>query len=454
MDDFIRISDDRWNFEFSKTGKTFVPLGTNYYDPNGGWLPRIWDVFNKDTIRRHFDLIARMDLNIVRFHTSYSSFMPTDGKVNKNALDKMHIMLEICKEYKVFALITGLNDYEGLPQWSINHYYTSDRVIDNLTRFWSEFCAEFKENTTVFGYDIYNEPTIPMHDPVIEEKYKSIQHILNTKTLKDNMSSNEENQFDYLIFLESLGYQWLKEQISAIRAVDSNHLVTVGVNPWTCPDLIILDRGYCKTVGFNSRLIAELIDFMSIHYYPIPFYMKEGYEDPISTNEGYRLAVDIFEGITRLFFEHKPIILEEFGWYGGGKPKWDDLIDDLPYRSQDEQAEYVINLIKASVAYCSGWIHWTFGDTPESSDISEFGGLVTSDLQIKLLGDRLKNLVSMMSNKKLKRKEANTTIEIDTKKILVSKKEEKRFWNEYIELKRKVGPVDFRYKPYDLKKYL
>jgi aryl-phospho-beta-D-glucosidase BglC (GH1 family) len=454
MGNFIKISDDRWNFEFSKTGKTFVPLGTNYYDPNGGWLPRIWEHFDEDTIRRHFDLIARMGLNIVRFHTSYASFMPTDGKVNKKALDKMHIILEICKEYEVFALITGLNDYEGLPQWDINHYYTSNRVIDNLTSFWSEFCAEFKENTTVFGYDIYNEPTIPLHDPVIEEKYKSARDINTVQPQADDISSDEERKFDYLIFLESLGYRWLKEQVYAIRAVDSNHLVTVGVNPWTCPDLVILDRGYCKTVGFNSHLTAELIDFMSIHYYPIPFYMKEGYDDPISTKDGYRLAADIFEGIVRLYFEDKPIILEEFGWYGGGKPKWDDLINDLPHKSQDEQATYVINLIEESIAYCSGWIHWTFGDTPESSDISEFGGLVTSDLQIKSLGERLKNLASIMSHKRLKREEANATIEIDAKKILVSEKEEKKFWDEYIELKRKAGPVDFRYTPYDLKKYL
>jgi aryl-phospho-beta-D-glucosidase BglC (GH1 family) len=452
--DFINISDDKWNFEFSKTGETFVPFGTNYYDPNGGWLPRIWKHFDEDTIRRHFDIIAHMGLNIVRFHTSYSSFMPTEGKLNKKALDMMHKMLEICKEYEVFALITGLNDYEGLPQWDINHYYTNERVIDNLKSFWGDLCDELEDNTTVFGYDIYNEPTIPLHDPVIEEGWRRARGDYTIQVPTSDISGNEDFTFDYLLFLEGFGYRWLKEQVDAIRAVDSNHLITVGVNPWTCPDLVILDRGYCKTVGFNSHLIAELIDFMSIHYYPIPFFMKDGYEDPISSKDGYRLAADIFEGITRLFFENKPIILEEFGWYGGGKPKWDDLIDELPYKSQDEQATYVTSLIEESVAFCSGWIHWTFGDTPASSDISKFGGLVTSDLQIKSLGERFKNLAAIMSNKKLKRIDASATIEIDVKKILTSENEEKRFWDGYNELKREVGPVDFSYTPYDFKKYL
>ena len=79
---------------------------------------------------------------------------------------------------------------------------------------------------------------------------------------------------------------------------------------------------------------------------------------------------------------------------------------------------------------------------------------MTSDLQIKSLGKKFMDLASMLSNKKLKRENALTSIKIDAKKILVSEQEEKGFWDGYIELKRETGPVDFGYVPYDFKKYI
>jgi len=454
MGNFIKVADDHWNFEFSETGESFIPFGTNYYDPNGGWLPKIWQEFNQDQIRRHFELIADLGLNIVRFHTSYTSFMDKKGEINKKGIDNMHSMLQICKDFNIHALITGLNDYEGLPECNINEYYTSKRVMANLTKFWFDFCSEFKENTIIFGYDVYNEPTIPLNDSAIEEMWKKTKGEHVASISDPNVQNNLDIKFDYQLYLESLGYRWLQEQIDVMRSADSNHLITVGVNPWTCPDLVALNKGYCKTVGFNSHLISELIDFSSLHYYPIPFFMLSGYRDPISTNEGYRLSSDILEGIAHLFFEDKPIILEEFGWYGGGKPKWDKLIDNLPYKSEDEQAWYVCNLIQDSIKYCSGWIHWTFGDTPASTDISKFGGIFTSDLKLKSIGRGLKKLAPSLSNKKLIREPGTNKKEVDLKSILVSSQEEKTFWSDYIELKRSKGTVDFTYREYDLKKYI
>lgn len=77
---FIRVSDNKWTLEESLTGKIFIPMGCNYYDPDaGGWPPKIWKKFNRRHAQRHFRMMEDLGVNAIRVFVSWASFMPSRG---------------------------------------------------------------------------------------------------------------------------------------------------------------------------------------------------------------------------------------------------------------------------------------------------------------------------------------------------------------------------------------
>ena len=466
MGNFIKVNSDGWTFLRSETGELFIPFGSNYYDPLAGWPPHLWKTFNLDTTRKHFELMKDIGVNIVRFHLSYPSFYDQKHKVNAQGVENLVQMLQICKEFEIVALIAGLVYYEGLPKWDVEDYFVSDEVIDNLCFFWRELSSVLKNEEIVFGYDIYNEPSIPWYSQRIENKWH--QYLKNkyqqisqfSKSLDISGMVRDFNEipiptfanninpalvFEYRMFQERLAFKWVKDQVEAIKSIDGNHLVTVGVNPWTFPDLRFVDVGYGKCRGFNTHFIAPLLDFVSVHYYPLSFFLGEDYPDPISTESGLQIALSLCEGLCRLSFENKPIVLEEFGWYGGGAPGWAGIIDSLPFKSEIEQAHYCRLLIESSKDWCGGWIQWTYGDTPQSSDISQFGGLVDKEGRLKTWGNEFTALAETIQNTKLARKSGTYQKQIDLFELYSSESKENQFWNEYLAEKEVNGSIDFQF---------
>src|SRR6185295_422279 len=73
----------------------------------------------------------------------------------------------------------------------------------------------------------------------------------------------------------------------------------------------------------------------------------------------------------------KPVVLAEFGWYGGAeKPKFDHSAH--PQASEDQQAQYCRHVVETSAGFVVGWLNWGFYDHPEANDCSELTGLLTA----------------------------------------------------------------------------
>jgi hypothetical protein len=464
VSDFIKVNPDGWTFSRRKSGTPFVPFGTNYYDPMAGWPPHIWKNFEADTTRSNFERMRSLGVNIIRFHLAYPSFYDQRGQLNQRGIEKLTQLLQICGEFDIAALITGLVYYEGLPKWSTNDYFVDDEVRDNLCVFWRALASPLKGEETVFGYDIYNEPSIPWQSRLLEEKWRLYLRNKYGKARALNEAGaasaavSELNQisipmphwnaqpslvFEFRMFQERLAFSWLQAQTEAIRDADSNHLVTIGINPWTFPDLKFVDVGYGKCRGFNTHFVAPLVDFMSVHYYPISFFFAGDYPDPVSSEAGRRLAIDLCEGQCRLSYENKPVILEEFGWYGGGAPGWAGHVERLPFKSQGEHASYCKALVEASREWCSGWIQWAYGDTPQSPDISQFGGLVDRDGEPKAWAREFSALAQMIQGTVPSRKMGVGRKQVDLFNLYTSETAENTFWREYLAQKQVDGSVDF-----------
>jgi hypothetical protein len=114
---------------------------------------------------------------------------------------------------------------------------------------------------------------------------------------------------------------WIKKLASAIRQVDSQHLITVGLVDWS------LNRPGL-TSGFVPEKIASEVDFMSVHLYPESGKAARDQE----TLKGFQVG--------------KPIVIEEC----------------FPLRCTiSEQKDF----LKANRDLIDGWISFYWGETPE-----------------------------------------------------------------------------------------
>jgi hypothetical protein len=87
-------------------------------------------------------------------------------------------------------------------------------------------------------------------------------------------------------------------------------------------------------------------------------------------------------------------VIQEFGWYGGGMSKF---LCDLPYRSEQEHADYMRTLTDALIPHANGFINWPLCDMPAARDTSNHGGLFTHDMQPKPLATVYKELAERVA---------------------------------------------------------
>lgn len=92
----------------------------------------------------------------------------------------------------------------------------------------------------------------------------------------------------------------------------------------------------------------------------------------------------------------KPVVLAEFGWYGGiEKPKFDKGVH--PLGTEEQQAKYLRRAVETSAGFVAGWLNWGFYDHPEANDCSELTGLLRVDGTVKAWGKTFQQLSSRYS---------------------------------------------------------
>ena len=77
--ELIVLAPDGRNFIERESGRTFIPFGTNYYDPNTGWAPKIWRQFDPEKVQRHFSVMSGMGVNCARVFLTAATFSLTPG---------------------------------------------------------------------------------------------------------------------------------------------------------------------------------------------------------------------------------------------------------------------------------------------------------------------------------------------------------------------------------------
>ncbi|MCX7699587.1 MAG: glycoside hydrolase family 5 protein [Gemmataceae bacterium] len=274
----IAVSPDGSGFVEKRTGRPFVPWGFNYdHDSRGRLIEDYW-LDEWPLIESHFREMKQLGANTVRIHLQLARFMDNPSELNRKNLTQLQKLLALAESIGLYLNITGLGCYHkaDVPSWY-------DDLPENgrwqvQANFWHAVANCCRNRPVVLCYDLMNEPVVPY----------------GKRQPKDWLGPAFANKhFVQLVSLDQSGRprheiarSWIRHLVRAIRSVDQDHLITVGLVDWSLdvPGM---------TSGFIPEKIASELDFLSVHVYP----KKGQIKDALTT--------------LRRFCVGKPVLIEE-----------------------------------------------------------------------------------------------------------------------------------------------
>jgi len=409
----IRISADGHSLVGAK-GRPFVPFGVTYYRPGTGWAPQVWRQFDPEATRQDFARMKELGINCVRVFLSYRSFYHERGVLDPEGLAKFDQFLALAEAAGIYVHPTGPDHWEGPPQWQ--PVAVADPVtVAAAEEFWRLFAARYCGRTVIFAYDLQNEPQVGWNKAMLltpwnawlQRRYSSPAQRqsawgeaappeLGQVAVPDPTNSlGNRRLLDFQSFREDVADEWTRRQAAAIKLADPQALVTVGFLQTSVPSRVW--SRVADYAAFRPQRQAPFLDFLEIHFYPLE---HGAYEYRSEQEEEANLAY--LEGVVReVARPGKPVVLAEFGWYGGAqKPKFDRGVH--PAASEEQQARYLRRVVEVSKGFAAGWLNWGFYDQPEATDCSELTGLLTVDGRTKAWGRTFQQLSHELAGKRLR----------------------------------------------------
>jgi hypothetical protein len=274
----VRVSEDGRGFVLEPSGEAFRAHGFNYdHDEEGRLLEDYWlDEWPK--VEEDFQEMKDLGARVVRIHLQFGRFFPEPGAPDREQLDRLGDLLDLADRVGLYLNLTGLGCYhkQDVPDW-YDDLSEADRW-EAQAEFWRAIAGRCVGRPAVFCYDLMNEPVVAgarrepgdWLGPGFGDK-----HFVQFIALDPDGRDRPE-----------VAREWIRALASAIREVDPEALITVGLVPWS------LDRPGL-TSGFVPDRIADELDFIAMHLYPEAGKLDEALE----TLEGFRVG--------------KPLVIEE-----------------------------------------------------------------------------------------------------------------------------------------------
>lgn len=383
----VNVSSDGLCLEYSD-GTPFIPVGVNYFRPDTGWPPQLWKKFDPALIKADLTRLKADGYNCVRVFLTFGSFYDQIGVLNLDGINKFDQFLQIAEEVGIYVHPTGPDHWEGIPLWAKTDRISDDKILAALEEFWRLFVSRYKGRTVILGYDLLNEPTVGWKGSLLQKRWedyltkrygsiKEAKRLLNIPADSDLIPGPTHNSCIsnlwcnlFQEFREKLAVEWTSRQAQIIHKVDPTALVTVGLIQWSVPIVLPSNEHYS---AFRAEKIAPFVDFLEIHFYPLAggFYQYESKEAEHNQLAYLHAILSSFRGI------NKPLILGEFGWYGGGSLELEGR--RYNYVSEEMQARWNSLVVTTSVGRVTGWLHWGVYDHPDANDVTKLIGLWKAD---------------------------------------------------------------------------
>jgi len=465
----IRVSPDRWNFE-TADGVFITPLGGNMLDdqhPGQGTLFQHFDAADCD---RRFGLMAELGLNCLRQAIGVNQvFDPVNG-LKAAGMKNWDAFIALAEKHGIYLMPVG--GYLGGNDWfDMPILADSGKALDHDCLFWSAFAGHYKGHPAIWAWDLRNELLFDNESHAVtpgainssktelmlkdcwpqwlEKRYGSLaemNRVYGTKwaSFRDVPGSVKFIEkpfdlcaFDFRNYLNDRGYDWCKRQCDAIRAAAPGHMIVSGNNAWLSPD-----QDLWLANGFHNRSLHDLFDFVTFHPYPAWQCVPGGRGDPLDGGEPLAYWLHSCLGNARMDHYGKPVVVQEFGWYGGGVSKF---LGDLPFRSEEEHADYTRKLTDVLIPHVNGFINWPTFDMPASNDISNHGGIFTHDGRQKALAKVYEELAARLQGKPQRRVPATTTLTYSLLGLYTCRSYQDKMWDEVHERFAAGAVPDFRF---------
>jgi hypothetical protein len=192
---------------------------------------------------------------------------------------------------------------------------------------------------------------------------------------------------DYQRFRESIADNWTDRQAKAIKQGDPDALVTVGFIQWSVPIILPNPQTYA---AFRPQRQAPLLDFLEIHFYPLATGFFEYSPEAEAQNLAYLQSI-----VRETASCGKPVIVAEFGWYGGGQLTLDK--GRHPPASEEDQARWCRRAVEVTEGLATGWLNWGLYDHREARDVTQLTGLLKVDGTRKAWAREFSGLAARLS---------------------------------------------------------
>ncbi|MHB0934807.1 MAG: beta-galactosidase [Armatimonadota bacterium] len=465
----IHVAPDRWNFE-DEDGVFFTPFGANVLTPQHPVQGTLFDHFDADDVERRFAAMQAFGLNTLRQPIGVNTVFDPRTGLKVEGMRHWHRFMELAEQCDVRLIPVG--GYLGSNDWFDAAQLADDgQPLDDSCAFWAAFVPEFADHPAVFAWDLRNELLYDAQDHALagggtcdatvthlcagwpaylEARYGTVA-LMNRQYqgwgrftdfsepptfIRFTDDPGNPIAADFRHYLNEKGYAWSKCQVEVIRAASPRHMVCSGNNGWLFPDMDLWLAN-----GFHNRTHHDLYDFISIHPYPAPQCLPTGHGDPLDGGEALSFWLDAVAAMARMDYYGKPVVLQEFGWYGGGESRF---LCPLPFRSEEAHAGYLAALIEHLLPHANGFINWPLCDMPEAEDISNHGGLFTDDLQSKAAAEVFHNLVRRVSGKRQARASGTRVMACSLLLLFTSRAYQDTLWEEIHTLSQQGETLDFR----------
>ena len=481
--EFIRVAEDNWTFETSVSHTRFIPFGTNFVLTEKRTLNLFGpEVYDPERYERTLAALEGLGFNIVKVFLPIGNVLadpqaPGEARIAPGYLDNLADFLRMARAHRVRVVVTLASwGGNGIEWWHEGGQYfgrkpwRADEGIDSLDvlwRFWTKLCARFRDDPTVFSYNMAAEWTFPASNltwirpdkqhgrletepglfywraflrarydgdiATLNESYGTEHEDFTDVPIVDFTYHADTKQYadpdakivDYQNFREWASMRYLAPQIAACRAAEPNHMVTIG-NHMRRP--IGLWEGAARHfMGFSVPEQSDLVDYLTTH----------DNHSEARLRPGQTIADVVHSSILRTrfcnAFKMMPVIIEEF-----------------TFASPDEQrmADAQAKMVLGAVGHASGWMNWylQYPHDPNQADMAgqDRSAILNDDLTPTAWGLRAKALIQQLKSADLSRESARTVVEVDRERELAP-----RAWGPVLTICRDWDtyehPIDFRW---------
>jgi len=260
-------------------------VGVNYWPRTKAMF--WWKMFDPEETRRDFAVIAGWNMEGVRIFLMWEDFMPEPHTVDPRMLERLRQVLDLAQAEGlrvIVTLFTGhMSGVNWLPPWLLDGTRESD----------PRFRLIAGGRVVVGGRlrDLYEDPF------ALEAQARMAEAA--ARTVGDHpalLAWDLGNEPDLVLRPRTpeAAARWLSVLIQALRAGDPVHPITIGFHS------PVLE----EDLGFRIRLLGPMLDFLSMHGYPV--YARWA---------RHPLDEQILPFLTRLTASlgGKPVLFEEFG---------------------------------------------------------------------------------------------------------------------------------------------